>query len=60
MTSIIKLKMLSYESTKNFCESAQPLMVIQFELVTKLWEYEKVVLYEVPDHLHYSATQIPA
>lgn len=52
--------MLSYESTKNFCESAQPLMVIQFELVTKLWEYGKVVKYEVPDLLHYSATQIPA
>lgn len=55
MTSIIKLKIISY-----FCESAQPLLFIQYDPVTKSCNYRNVVNYEMPDHLHYSAIQIPA
>lgn len=57
---MIKLKMLSYKNTKTYCEITQPLLVIQFELVTKSWKYGKAVEYEVPVHLCYPATQIPA
>lgn len=38
---------------------APPLLVIQSDLVTKSCNYGNVVKYEVPDHLHYSAIQIP-